>query len=372
MSRQRIALILPGGLDRASGRYIPVFESLITALAEHHEVVTYLTMQDAQPREERVGGARVVSLASNRTLGPLAHALDARKDCLNKGFVPDLVHSFWLGSPTLTGYGLARAFRTPLIASVCGGELIHLPELAYGGLRGLRGRARVRLSARVANRYTAGSNFLLAGVREQLSAPASVLPLGIDAGYWQQREPAGQAAQCNILYLASLNAVKQPSLMLAVAAQLKEQCLPFRITCIGVDTLAGEMQRLAHDTGVSGQVEFLGYRDMDDIRLHMEDQHFILQTSRFEAQGIAIMEGVSQGLCPVGTRVGWLADQGVGLPPDSPGLAQGIANEIVRYWGDPALRRSRVQPLQTVVKAQNSKATATALQEIYSGLSSNR
>ncbi|MFN3163815.1 MAG: hypothetical protein ACE37N_10115 [Pseudohongiellaceae bacterium] len=114
-------------------------------------------------------------------------------------------------------------------------------------------------------------------------------------------------------------AVKQPALMLAVAAQLKNiVCHSDRLHSVGY--LAGEMQPLQPER--IGQVEFLAIGN-GRYSFCMENQRFILQTSRLK-QGNAIMEGVSQGLCPVGTRVGWLADQGVGLPPDSPGLAQDI------------------------------------------------
>ena len=69
----RLALFLPGGVDRAgSDRAIPVFMALIERLAHRHEVHVVTLSQYAQPRVYEALGATVYDLGWPRKLRHIA------------------------------------------------------------------------------------------------------------------------------------------------------------------------------------------------------------------------------------------------------------------------------------------------------------
>src|SRR5262245_11718072 len=136
--RLRIGLIAPGGLDRSGrGDIIPALLDLTERLARHHRVTAVVVRQEPEPCRFPLLGAEVVNL------GYMTAAKPGRvsRRCLSRMLAPlgrdgwrfDVLHAFWIAECGVLAALAGRLWRVPVVVSVGGGELVWVPQVAYGG-----------------------------------------------------------------------------------------------------------------------------------------------------------------------------------------------------------------------------------------------
>jgi len=370
-----ILIVVPGGIDPSGEtKVIPVLLSLYKELNRHHNLCVLTLNQEQQLTEYRLDNYQVISLPKVRKSHKKDHVTQLRlalKRIKNHGFKPEVIHSFWLGRPALFAALISKIYQTPLIATLGGGEPICIPDIHYGGSCTTKNKFYQWLSWAFADHITMGSAFVKNSVANKQKRKANIIPLGIDTRFWTLKNNTDTAPKrWNLLHLASINRVKNPWLMLQVASSLKEHRFNYHLNWYGVDTLDGAIQRESRKMGLHKHVTFGGFKTQKELKPILQQQHFIVQTSHYESQGIAMVEACSQGVCPVGTDVGWLSDINYGIRASSKQLlAEKICAEILQLAQNSERRFSRVKKAQDWISRNNAERTAQRFTEIYQTLS---
>src|SRR5882762_6028387 len=125
----RIALVVPGGVDR-SGEYrvIPALLALIARLAIYNDVQVIALTQEAQAGEWDLAGAHVHNIGVPHT--GLQALLEIYR--MHRTSRLDVVHAIWSGTCGLVALIAGRVLGIPSLVHVAGGEVVSLPEIAYG------------------------------------------------------------------------------------------------------------------------------------------------------------------------------------------------------------------------------------------------
>jgi len=365
----RIALVVPGGVDRSGQeRVIPALLWLIERIARRHEVHVFALAQEPERGSWALLGAAIHNLAlSPRSLWP-GEALFAAGRALDRGLRAhgpfDLVHAFWANNPGFLAIRAARGLGIPAIVSLGGGELAALPAIRYGGQLHFRERLKTSWTLRRAARVTAGSHFL-AGRLAAIGVPAEVVPLGPDAalfspGAGTDRDPY------RILRVASLNAVKDQTTLLSAFGRVLDALPEARLDLVGEDVEGGAAARLAGTLGLSGGVAFHGFVPSARLVPFFRRSSLFVQSSLWEAQGVAVLEAALTGTPIVGTAVGLLADfapgAAVAVPPRDPGA---LADAVLALLADPERRRRIGEEARAFAVVHDADATAAAFEAIY-------
>lgn len=363
----KIALVVPGGVDRSGVyRVIPALLALIARLSLQHEVHVFALTQERHPDRWDLLGARIHNIGTGYT-----HLRAIRAICTeHRSSAFQVVQSIWSGSPGFIAVTAAKILGIPSFVHVAGGELVALPQIAYGGRLSWRGRAREAAVLRAATRVTAAS----AGMIDALAAigvTASRLPLGADPKVWQAREPRRRDLNkpARLIHTASLNRVKDQATLLRALASLAESGLQFHMDIVGEDTLSGEIQQMSDRLGLSGQVRFLGFLPQRDVLAQMEAAHLMMISSLHEAGPLAVLEAGICGVPTVGTAVGhieeWAPEAAVAVPVADP-IALARATRAMLTDEDHRLRIG----YEAMRRAGREDAdfTARAFQTMYTGL----
>ena len=304
--RRRIALVVPGGVDRSGERrVIPALLALLGRLALRFDVDVFALHQEERPGHWELLGAHVhnVGARATRSRTVIAIAREHRR----KPFA--LVHSIFLGSCGLISVASARLLHIPSIVHVAGGELVSLPDIQYGGLTTARGRFRELRTLKCASLVTAASEPMIARLAE-LGIPARRIALGVDLNAWPALPPRRRipGAVARLLHVASLNRVKDQGTLLRAMAILKQEGRGAHLDIIGEDTLGGEVHRLAAELQLHLQVSFHGFKTLRDWRALAEAADILVVSSRHEAGPLVVLEAAIAGVPTVGTRVGHIAE----------------------------------------------------------------
>src|SRR3546814_4537581 len=119
-----------------------------------------------------------------------------------------------------------------------------------------------------------------------------------------RRRGAGRA---KLIHVASLNRVKDQATLLRALSILARAGHEFTMDVVGVDTLHGEVQRLATELGLESRVRFRGFRTQRELRPMLAAADLLVMASRHEAGPLVAMEAAVVGVPTVGTAVGHLA-----------------------------------------------------------------
>lgn len=119
----------------------------------------------------------------------------------------------------------------------------------------------------------------------------------------------GENGTVYLLWAARMIDWKHPELALETARFLKEKGLAFHLDMIGDGSLKAQMEALAEDYGLGGEVAFLGYQSPETVRRQMEKADIFLFTSdRQEGWGAVANEAMNSGCALV-------ADHMIGAVP---------------------------------------------------------
>ncbi|HET9645026.1 MAG TPA: glycosyltransferase family 4 protein [Burkholderiaceae bacterium] len=305
----KIALIVPGGVDRSGDRrVIPALLALLKRLGARHDVHVYALRQEPVPGYWPLLGVQVHNIGGRSARWGLLRAV-ATIRAEHRVAPFDLLHAIWSGHCGMVAVSAARLLGVPSAVHVAGGELVALPVIHYGGRLTWRGRLREALVLRGATRVTAASEPMLAQLAK-LGSTAQRLPLGVDLETWPSRPPQRRDtnAPLRLIHVASLNRVKDQATLLRAVALLARRGIDFHLDIVGEDTLGEEMQIMARQLDLASQTTFHGFLTHTQLRPLLAQAHVHLVTSMHEAGPLALLEAATLGVPSVGTRVGHLAE----------------------------------------------------------------
>jgi glycosyltransferase involved in cell wall biosynthesis len=333
----RIALIVPGGVDRSGEfRVIPALIALIERLSSDNEVLVFALNQEASPAEWRLAGATIYNIGRRHTRLRTLRAIVSK----HRTAPFAVVHAIWSGTCGLVAVMAGRMLGIPSLIHIAGGELVSMPHIDFGGSQTWRGRLREAMVLRTATAITAAS----APIIEALSAlglQAQRVPLGVDLNRWPPRDPVRRAADrpARFIHIASLNRVKDQSTLLRALATLQQRGVDFALDIIGEDTLDGAIDTLSKDLGLAERVHFHGFLTQRQLRPLVESADLMILTSHHETGPVVLLEAALAGVPTVGTAVGhvaeWAPEAAIAVPIGDPAA---LAGAIGRLLDDEDLR----------------------------------
>jgi glycosyltransferase involved in cell wall biosynthesis len=363
----RVALVVPGGVDR-SGEYriIPALVALLARLSRAHDLQVIALAQESKACEWQLAGAHIRNIGPHLTRTRALAAILAMHGASRF----DLVHAIWSGACGLIAVAAGSLLRIPSLIHVAGGELVALPEIGYGGALTWRGRIRERMTLRAASAVSAASAPVIEAVAA-LGVIAQRVPLGVDLSAWPPREPVRRDPRrsAKLIHVASLNRVKdQPTLLRALAA-LARTGIEFHLDVVGEDTLAGQMQALARELGLSARINFRGFLPQRLLRPLVEAADLMIVSSRHETGPLVALEAAVAGVPTVGTAVGhlaeWAPQAAVAVSVGDPAA---LANAIAALLTDEELRLRIAREAFHRAILEDADFTAQRFQAIYTTL----
>ena len=363
----KIAMIVPGGVDRSGERrVIPALLSLIRRVAANHELHVFVTHQESEPGSWSFAGAEIHDLGMPRSFGRAVRTIvaeDRRSDF-------QIIHSIWAGYGGLLAVFLSRLLRIPSIVHIAGGELVAIRDISYGGRLRLRGRVAQRIILRLADRLTAASE-PICNLVSRFGASALRVPLGVDLQEWKCKPPTPRRhdERIRIVHAGSLNRVKDQTMLMRALHRLAERGHDFHVDVAGQDTLAGQVQALAADLGIDRSITFHGFLTQAELRPIVQAAHMAVITSRHEAGPVFALEAAAAGVPIVGTAVGhiaeWSPDAALSVPCEDDSR---LADAMERLACDDDLRTRIAFAAQQHAIRFDADFTAQAFEKLYSEL----
>ncbi|GIW51532.1 MAG: hexosyltransferase [Gemmatimonadales bacterium] len=359
----RVAIIVPAGVDR-SGEYrvIPAVMWIIERLARRHSVTVVTLRQEPRPSLWRSLGADIYNIGSRPRRLRAVHLLLSLH--LRRPF--DVFHAIWARGSGEVALAAARLCRRPVLVHIAGGELVWMPEIAFGSPR-RRARWLARLVLRQADRVTAASSPMMGLARKAGASPVRVT-LGADLTVWQPEPPRPRNPErpARLVHVGSLTPVKDHETLLRAVAELKRQGRDVRADLIGEDALGGRVQRLAQELGVQEAVIFHGFLPQRRAVPIVRSADLMLVTSRYEAGPVALVEAAAVGVPTVGTAVGHVVDlaprAAVAVPV---GDWNRLAAEIGCLLDNDDRRLALAEEAQKWAVRENADWTCQRFEELY-------
>jgi glycosyltransferase involved in cell wall biosynthesis len=363
----RIALVVPGGVDRSEEfRVIPALLALIRRLSRHAEVHVFALHQEEKAAQWMLGAAIIHNVGR-----PYTKMRAVRDICRVHRSMPfKVIQAIWSGACGLVAVSTAKILGIPSCIHVAGGELVRMPKIGYGGMLTWRGRLREPLVLRLARAVTAASAPVLDSLLA-LGLEAQRIPLGVDLDTWPRRDPVARdrGRAVRLIHVASLNRVKDQVTLLRALVALEQSGHEFEMDVVGEDTLHGEVMRVAENWGLSARVRFHGFLTRQQLRPLMEAADLMVHSSCHEAGPLVLLEAAVAGIPTVGTAVGHLAEW---APQAALTVSVGdwaaLANVIRRVTDDDALRMSLAVNASRLAVREDADYTADRFLTLYRSL----
>ncbi len=363
----KLALVVPGGVDRSGAvRVIPALLALVERLAAHHELHVYALRQEARPAAWDLAGAHVRNVGVGWTRMRAVYAICAE----HRASPFHLVHSIWAGACGLIAVSAAHLLRIPSVVHVAGGELVCLPDIAYGGCLTWPRRLQEKVVLAGASAVTAASGPMVRTLAA-FGRTAHRLPLGVDLRRWPIRAPVQRMRDepLRLVHVASLNRVKDQPMLLRALALLGSSGVPFQADIVGEDTLGGEVQALARRLGLLECVRFRGFVPHGELHPIISAAHLMVVSSRHEAGPLAMLEAAALGVPTVGTAVGhlaeWAPEAALAVPV---GDCVRLAAAIRVVASDEVLRQRLAHAAQQRACQEDADHTAQQFERLYAQL----
>lgn len=312
----RIAFITPGFSAHEHDWCIPVLLNLVRALARGHDVHVFTLRYPHHRDTYQVHRATVHAFGGELAagVGRLPLLMRALARILREhGRQPfDVFHGLWADEPGFLAVTAGRLAGAPALVSVLGGELVGLPEIGYGGQLSRFNRRLVAIALRWADIVTVGSQ----GLR-RLAQPfvphrrLQVLPLGVDVDMFAPRDPRHVPlveGHLKLLHVGSLAPVKDHAMLLRGFSQLADQLPAAHLHLVGEGPLRHELLSLAEAQSASSHVTFHGAVPHHRLPDYYCAADLFVSTSRYESQGMVMLEAAASGRPLVGTAVGLLPE----------------------------------------------------------------
>jgi glycosyltransferase involved in cell wall biosynthesis len=370
----RIALVVPGGVDRSGReRVVPVLLWLVERLARRHDVHVVVLDYYAEPCTYPLLGATVHDVG--RVTGPpgfrrvrLAKRLS---EVMARIGAVDIVHAYWGMPAGVVAVPIARRLGVPIVVTLSSGELVRHANIRYGLQRRWIDRRAIAHTVKHATAITVPTAYMARLLTEHAGpAPAAraqamdatVIPMGIDTTQFAVGHRS-EGPPWRLIRVGSVNAVKDiPTLLHAMAALPPDVALDI----VGEDTLGGAMQLLTSQLGIERRVTFHGWQPTDRIAGLFGAAHLNIVSSIHEASNVTMLEAACAGVPTVGTAVGYVADwhpdRAVAVPVGDP---RALADAITALLHDSARRTMLADAARRWTLAHDADWTASAFESLF-------
>jgi glycosyltransferase involved in cell wall biosynthesis len=293
---------------------------------------------------------------------PMAHGLLCY---CRAGFEPELAAELGERAALAGVAGHARAGRGEGYALFLGNGSALARALPWREL--IFARQKLRLLAELRGLDPRDRIAPIIAALQALGIEAQRVPLGVDLQAWPPLAPrARRGGPAQLIHVASLNRVKDQPTLLRALAVLRNAGLAFRMDIVGVDTLQGEMQRLAEQLGLGYCVEFLGFRTQRELRPLMESADLLVMSSLHEAGPLVLLEAAVAGVPTVGTAVGHLVEWSPSATRSVPvGDGIALADAIQQVLADEPLRLRLAEAAQRRTLLEDADCTARLFEALY-------
>jgi glycosyltransferase involved in cell wall biosynthesis len=358
----RIAFITPGYSSAGDKWAIPALRNLVDALGENYDIEVVSLRYPFQSGRYRLNQAGVTALGGGQAAGlrrlPLLwrgwQALLAAHR--NQPF--DLVHGFWADEPGFLTVQASARLGIPGVVSLMGGELVQYPELNYGGQLSWFNRRFINQALEKADLVTAGSHQLLDLARNHNNeAKLAFFPLGVDTRQFRPL-PAGPKSNAfgagnrmNILIVGSLVPIKDHTTIFQAVRKIDQAGKAFNLHLVGKGPLRETLEASVLALDLADSVILHGYVSHQQLAAYYQAADIYLQSSRFESQGMAVLEAAACGLALAGTATGILPEivpEAWTAPLNDP-LA--LAEVLAHLLRNPATRVARAREITSHVHA---------------------
>jgi glycosyltransferase involved in cell wall biosynthesis len=224
----------------------------------------------------------------------------------------DVLHGLWADEPGFLAVIAGRLVRVPSLVSVLGGELVGMPEIGYGGQLSRINRWLIQFAIDQADFVSAGSKYLGEIVRSDISDRHTMLiPLGVDSEMFhhiQTNLTLRTEDGYRLINVGSLSRVKDQSTLLHGFALISEKYPNVRLDLVGGGPLRPPLENLVASLGINQQVKFHGEVSHERLVGYYQASDLFVTSSRYESQGMVVLEAAACGLPTVGTAVGLLPE----------------------------------------------------------------
>lgn len=353
----RIALVVPGFSDGEDDWCIPALLNTVRVLAQDHDVYVFTLRYPPRRDEYTVFGARVYALGGGTVKGfgrlPLLWQAIQRVIRVHKQTPFDVVHGLWADEPGYVAALTGQITGIPVVVSVMGGELVNLPEIAYGHQQSRFARWMIFRSLKQAHIVTVGSKTLYEMAKAQVSSEKlRVMPLGADTEMFSDAFTPKQtlAGKHRLLHVASLVPIKNQKLLIDAFKHVLGTLPDAHLHIVGEGVLRQRLETYVKDSGIADGVTFHGNVEHQCLPGYYHATDLCLLTSFFESQSLVALEAAACGRATIGTKVGVLPE----LIPE---------NWLVSHKEANKLAESIVQLLQNkpLLISLNRKAQDTTL-----------
>lgn len=355
----KIGLVVPGFSAHEHDWCIPALLDYVRALATQAEVHVFTLRWPERGGTYAVYGATVHALDGRKHLGARVFALWARAlraiAAEHRRGPFDGLHAFWLDEPGWVAAAAARRLGVPAVLSLAGGELSRLPDIRYGLLLWPGRGHLLRAAARQATVITAGSRYYAARAEAYFGAhgqprPVVVAPLGVDLDRFRPLPQIAPAPE-RVVNVGSLSPVKDQARLVRAFRRVAVARPQAELVIAGEGALKPELAALA--AGLP--VRFAGQVPQEHLPAWYAGATLFAQTSRHEAQGVAVLEAAACGLAVTGTPVGVLPELGRAAASEAE-----LAEALVELLRDESQRRALAAAGQAVVRAEYGLAASVA------------
>jgi glycosyltransferase involved in cell wall biosynthesis len=383
----RIGLIVPGFSAHARDWCIPALLDLVRSLAATPGVEVEVFPLRYPPRRDdyEVYGARIHPQGGGaaRRLRRISHMVrtDRALRRAHRRSRFDLLHAYWADESGLVATLTAARLGIPSLVSLAGGELAVLGDIGYGGQLHRSSRLMIHRALGGATHVTAGSDYLCrlacAHVeRERLS----LLPFGVDDSLFNanpapdERSPFESTSPnaVHILHVASLVPVKDQRLLIRAMTQVVPHVPNAHLHLLGEGPLLDDLRAQAERLSLRDHIHFHGAVEHHELPRFYRAADFCVLSSRYEAEGMVVLEASACGRATVGTAVGLLPD----LFPEcvvSAGDEGGLARIILELATDEPRRRALGETARSVVERDYTLRTTVERQiALYRSLIASR
>ena len=368
----RIALITPGFCASEDDWCVPALTELARVLAERDEVTVFALRYPHLRKPYSVHGAAVHPTGGAQRRGlarlPILAGTLARmlREARRRPF--DVLWAWWAHEPGFVAALAGRLTRTPMVVSVLGGELVDLADVGYGGGRSRANRWLVARALAAADLVTVGSKCLM-GLAERRVPPERLRlqPLGVDlerfAPARRRRGPEPDDPRLDgeprLLQVASFSPVKDQRTLFKAFEIVIRRYPGARLHLAGEGEPTPELAQRFQRPELERHVTFHSAVDHKKLAGIYRQADLLVQSSRFEAQGMAVIEAVACGCPVVGTAVGVLPEltEAVAGTLTTPGDAGALAEAILAQLDDPTRRRRLAEAQAAVLSDFELRAT---------------
>jgi glycosyltransferase involved in cell wall biosynthesis len=305
----RIGLIVPGFSAHSADWCIPALRHLARALATRDDVRVIAVRYPYRTGRAEIDGAEVIAVGGAQRRG--AATLDVWRRTLDvlarehRHWPFDVLHAFWATESGLLAAMGGRILRIPTLVSLAGGELVALPDIAYGDQLVAWERLKIRATLRLAAAVSAGSQHMLALAEPHVrGSKLHRAPLGVDTGLFTPAPGVASKPSARFVHVGSLTHVKDQAMLLHAFAAVRQAEPHARLDIVGGGPLQATLQHLACALGVADAVRLVSEVDHAALpSVYQSGSAFVL-SSRHEAQGMVAVEAAACGLPIAGTCVG--------------------------------------------------------------------